>query len=138
MLVAPEKKFLIFVGHAEAFAIYRELKGTRARRPLPHDLVANVIRGFDIEVRSVVISSIVDSTFCATLHLRQQSGATASRHELRLDLRASDAMIIALKTGQSLFTTSAVLEKVEDVTELLGTPGEESGGPEALEGGLDA
>ncbi|MEZ6194318.1 MAG: bifunctional nuclease family protein [Planctomycetota bacterium] len=134
VLRTAEKTFLIFVGHAEAFAIFRELKGTRSRRPLPHDLMASVLRGFEIDVGRVAISSIVDSTFCATLLLRQAPAVGEARRELRLDLRASDAMILALKSGRELFVTEAVLSQVEDVSELLGSAddADESG----FEGGL--
>jgi uncharacterized protein len=135
VLTAETKTFLIFVGHAEALALYREMKGTRSRRPLPHDVLRSVFLGFDIEVARVVISSIVDSTFCATMHLRQQGAVSSSRRELRLDLRASDAMIVALKTGQGLYTTPSVLEQVEDVSELLGAAGGD-GGADVFEGGL--
>lgn len=137
VLRADGKTFLIFVGHAEAITLYRELKGRRSRRPLPHDVLRSVFVGFDIEVARVVVSSIVDSTFCATLHLRQPGAVSNARRELRLDLRASDAMIIALKTGQGLFTTRAVLDQVEDVTALLGAASE-GDEPEAFEGGMGA
>lgn len=123
VLEAPDKTFLIFVGQAEAFAIYRELKGTPTRRPLSHDLLANILQGFDIRVAKVAISSIVESTFCATLLLVQDADPEATgparRRELRLDLRASDAMIVALKAKHPLFATRDVVDQVEDVSELL-------------------
>ena len=128
VLRAPTKLFFIFVGHAEALAIYRELKDARSRRPLPHDLVVNLLRGFELTMVSVAISSIVDGTFCATLLVRQEASAGARARELRLDVRASDAMILALKCGRQLWATTAVIDTVEDVTEILRGTDENDGG----------
>ncbi len=124
VLKAPEKSFLIFVGRPEVMALYRELKGVESQRPMPHDVVANLLRAFDIEVRGVVVSSIVENVFCATLLLRQALPGD-QRNEVRLDLRASDAMIVALKMGLPLYCSREVLDEVRDVTADL--PPEEEG-----------
>ena len=115
---ADEKSFLIYVGQPEVVAIFRELKGVGAQRPMSHDMLVNILTGFDIEVKMVVISSIVDNVFCATLVL-SQSVPDGGRNEVRLDVRASDAMIVALKTGSQLWVTAEVLEQVDDVTPML-------------------
>ena len=122
VLRAENKSFLIFVGQPEVVAIFRELHDESVQRPMPHDVVANVIRAFDIEIRLIVISSIVESVFCATLLLaRQRADATdgIEKDEVRLDLRASDAMILALKTHNPLWVARDVLDQVEDVTPAL-------------------
>ncbi|HGY91063.1 MAG TPA: bifunctional nuclease family protein [Planctomycetes bacterium] len=118
---AEGRAFLIFVGQPEVVTIYRELKGETTPRPMPHDLVVNLMQGFDIEVRLVVISAIVDNVFCATLLMARRDDDESSElsHEVRLDLRASDAMIIALKTGSELYVTREVLEQTEDVSQML-------------------
>ncbi len=118
---AEGRAFLIFVGQPEVVTIYRELKGETTPRPMPHDLVVNLMHGFDIEVRLVVISAIVDNVFCATLLMARPDDDESSglSHEVRLDLRASDAMIIALKTGSQLHVTREVLEQTEDVSQML-------------------
>ncbi len=118
---AEGRAFLIFVGQPEVVTIYRELKGEATPRPMPHDLVVNLMRGFDIDVRLVVISAIVDNVFCATLLMAQRDDDESSElsREVRLDLRASDAMIIALKTGSELYVTREVLEQTEDVSQML-------------------
>ncbi|MEE9391228.1 MAG: bifunctional nuclease domain-containing protein [Planctomycetota bacterium] len=120
------KVFLIFVGHAEAFTIYRDLKDSKPRRPLAHDLLMNIIGGFDIRVDQVVISSIVDNTFCATVFLSQEfrGSSEGERQVLRLDSRASDAMILAIKSECEFLVTSNVLDQVEDVTDLLDAAGD--------------
>jgi uncharacterized protein len=119
---SDEKAFLIYVGEPEAVAIFREMKGYSVQRPLPHDLVLNVFTAFGIKVRGVAISSIVQQIFCATLMLTQEIEGAADgmkRNEVRLDLRASDAMILALKQKVQLFASREVIDQVEDVTPLL-------------------
>ena len=122
----PQKVFLIFVGPAEAFTIYRDLKDSKPRRPLAHDLLMNIIGGFDVGVDKVVISSIVNNTFCGTVFLSQEYRGSdeGERQVLRLDSRASDAMILAIKSECELLVTSTVLDQVEDVTELLEAAGD--------------
>lgn len=115
---AEEKAFLIYVGKPEVFAIFRELKGVPPQRPMSHEMLCNVLTGFDIEVKMVVISSIVENVFCATLVL-SRTDRDGERSEVRLDTRASDAMIVALKTGSQLWVTHEVLDQVEDVTAML-------------------
>ena len=122
VLRADSKAFLIYVGQVEAVAIHRELLGERSQRPLPHDLARNILTAFDIEVRKIVVSSIVNDVFCATLLLTQVSpfgGESPHRTEVRLDLRASDAMILALKSGSDIWVTQDVLDKVQDVAMFL-------------------
>jgi bifunctional DNase/RNase len=120
-LVGRTKAFVVFVGLFEATAIVKELQKQTTIRPLTHDLLHNILLGFDIEVKRVMISKIVDNTFCATLVLEQkmmdESGQfTGKRHEVRIDARASDSIIIALKTGKEIWVTQEVYQKVEDVS----------------------
>ncbi len=118
VLVAEGKSFLIYVGLNEASAIVRELQGERPDRPLTHDLLAYVLTGFDIAVTNVVVSSIVNGVFCATVVLAQ-SRPDGTRAEVRLDARASDSLVLALKSKAALLVTRRVLDEVEDVASLL-------------------
>lgn len=136
VLKCDQKRFLIFVGRPEATAIYRELKGEEPQRPFAHDLMKGILDGFDVRVRMIAVSSIVKNVFCATLLLRQDSGEEP-RREVRLDLRASDAIVMALKCGADLYATDAVIESVEDVTELLEQADEFGGLPEGDDFGED-
>lgn len=129
VLRCDEKAFLIFVGEHEAVAIFRELRGLKVQRPLPHDLVMNVMTAFDISARTIAISSIVQNVFCATLLLTQEvEGGTSERNEVRIDLRASDAIIMSQKLGKDLFVSREVLDQVDDVTPLLSDADDYSGG----------
>ena len=120
VLEASDKKFLIFVGPYEAEAIKREMRGTKVERPLTHDVVAYVMTGFDINVAKVVVSSIVSNIFCATLVLnRARDDNPDAKDEVRLDIRASDAIILALKTDNQIWISRQVIDAVEDVSDAL-------------------
>ena len=126
ILSHPLKSFVIYIGIFEATAIINELHRQRSPRPLTHDLIHNVFLGFDIAVRRVVISSLVDSTFCATLFLEQKLGDAGGawegkRNEVRIDARASDSIVIALKERCELYVARKVFDVVEDVSPHLPT-----------------
>jgi len=141
VLAHPEKKFLIFVGPAEGAAVQRELSQQRADRPATHDLLDYVMKGFDIEVKKVVVSTIMNNVFCATLILTQKAQGGGPSHEVRLDARASDSIVIALKAGVPLQVTRRVLDAVEDATknleEGIGKAEEDVLGDEDAEGQSD-
>jgi hypothetical protein len=131
VLLGNEKKtFVVFVGFYEAAALIREINGDSPARPLTHELIQNVFLGFDVEVKRVVISSIIENTFCATLVLQQRvvdgTEWTGKRNEVRIDARPSDCLVLALKNNVDIFVTEEVFEQVQDVskmtTEAEGTP----------------
>src|SRR4029450_7850637 len=72
VLLGNEKKtFVVFVGFFEAAALIREINHEIPARPLTHELIQTIFLGFDVHVKHVVISSILENTFCATLILEQ-------------------------------------------------------------------
>jgi uncharacterized protein len=111
------KRFLIFVGPFEGAAVKRELAEERAERPLTHDLLDNVLKGFDVSVAKVVVSALVNEVFCATITLVRDPGEGEPRTEVRLDARASDAVVVALKAKAPLYVTRRVFDAVSDMTE---------------------
>lgn len=111
------KKFFIFVGPFEGAAVRRELEGESSERPMTHDLLDFVLRGFDVVVAKVVISALLNDVFCATITLTRGTGAATE--EVRLDARASDSLVVALKAKAPLFVTRRVFDAVEDASEHL-------------------
>jgi bifunctional DNase/RNase len=128
LLGNDQKTFVMFIGIYEGAAIIRELNGETPARPLTHELMSYVMSGFDIEVKQIVISDIVDNTFCATLILEQKctNGGgefNGKRNEVRIDARPSDCLVIALKEKKEIYATQAVLDKVRDISEEIGSFG---------------
>ncbi len=134
LLGNDDKTFVMFIGTYEGAAILRELNEEPPPRPMTHDLLANVLLGFDITIKRIVISSIVDNTFCAMLVLEQKckdgdSEWNGKRNEVHIDARPSDCLVLALKSDVEIFATEAVLAKVHDVSEGIqpGSPKSQGG-----------
>ena len=123
LLGNQEKSFVVFIGQSEAHALRRETEGERTERPMTHDLLQSVLLGFDVSIRQIVITQILDGAFCATLILEQQvadkEGEWAGRrNEVRIDARPSDCFVLALKTGTKIEVTREVFDQVADVSHL--------------------
>ena len=93
----------IWVGIFEANAIALEIEKTAMPRPMTHDLLANLIRTLDGEVRRVVITELKDDVFYALIWM-EQGGELIS-----LDARPSDALALALRTDCPIFLSAQVL-----------------------------
>lgn len=124
LLGNDEKIFLVFIGFYEATALLREMKSEPAARPLTHDLIQSVFIGFDLTIKQIIISDIIDNAFCATLILEQRvhdsDGAwSGRRNEVRIDARPSDCLVLAMKNGSDIYVTEDVLEQVQDFAHLL-------------------
>jgi bifunctional DNase/RNase len=123
LLGNEQKTFVVFVGFYEAAALIREINRETPARPLTHELLQNVFLGFDVEVKQVIISTIIDNTFCATLILQQQlRGETGEwvgrRNEVRIDARPSDCLVLALKNKLDILVTEEVFQQVQDVSQM--------------------
>jgi bifunctional DNase/RNase len=145
LLGNEQKTFVMFIGTYEGAAILRELNQEPPPRPMTHDLLANVLLGFDITIKKIIISSIVNDTFCAMLVLEQpckdeNDEWNGKRNEVHIDARPSDCLVLALKNGVEIFATQAVLDQVNDISEGMGAAGagpkspkpSSSGGPFGL------
>ncbi|MGE3165308.1 MAG: bifunctional nuclease family protein [Planctomycetota bacterium] len=124
LLGNEDKTFLIFIGLYEATALLREMRHETAARPLTHDLIQSMLLGFDLTIKKVIVSDIVDNAFCATLILEQQQSASdgalvGHRNEVRIDARPSDCLVLAVKNSSDIFVTDDVLEQVQDFSQLL-------------------
>ena len=104
--VDGERKFPIMIGIFEATSIDRRIKDIPRPRPLTHDLIVNTIQSLGAEMDSVVISSLKDHTYFASLKLKVGDGL------VEVDARPSDAIAVAVTSNPSLpiFVDEAVLE----------------------------
>jgi len=104
-----EEVLPIWVGIFEANAIAMQMEKITSPRPMTHDLIKNILLGFHLNLEKIVINDLRESTFYATLHLKQNGSA----HEI--DARPSDAIALALRTGAPIFVEKDVLEKAKNV-----------------------
>jgi uncharacterized protein len=94
----------IWVGIFEANAIALELEKTALPRPMTHDLLQNMARSLNAEVRKVVVSELRDDTFYAVIWM-DQAGETVT-----MDARPSDAIALALRWDCPIYVNRDVLE----------------------------
>ncbi len=119
------KVFVINVEPAMGRIIRDFLSKTPKERPLTHDLIANVLKGFSITVERVVITELRNSTYYARLILHQQN--ELARKIVEIDARPSDCLAIATAQKRPIFVSGPLFEQVEDMTEVLDKINENGG-----------
>lgn len=93
------------VSESQALSIYRALTGRIGRRPGTHDLLRDVLRGYEINTSGVVVHSMRNGTYYADLYLRKKGRV------LKLDVRPSDGIATALRTRAPVYVKKDLLEK---------------------------
>ena len=123
-----EKVFIIQVETNMAQVIGNFLRDAPKERPLTHDLLADVFRGFGIEVERVVITELKNSTYFARMILKMENEVDTKIVEL--DARPSDCLAIASAQKVPVYVSNSLFEEVEDMSDYLDQineiPGEES------------
>ena len=120
-----EKVFVIQVEHNMGNVIGMFLRQTPKERPLTHDLIANILQGFNITVERAIITDLKNSTYFARLILQQQN--ELGRKLVEIDARPSDCLAIATAQKRPLYVATALFEQVEDMSEVLDRINEEGG-----------
>jgi bifunctional DNase/RNase len=111
------KVFVINVEPAMGQVIEMFLRQTPKERPLTHDLMANMLKGFNISVDRVVITDLKNSTYYARLILNQQN--EVARKILEIDARPSDCIALATAQKRPIYVTTSLFEQLEDMSEVL-------------------
>jgi bifunctional DNase/RNase len=96
----------IWIGVCEANAIAIKLEGVEVPRPLTHDLIGSLIRHLGFKLDHVLIHSLDEAVYLASVHLSNSAG---ERYEV--DARPSDAIAIALRADADVLVDSSVLER---------------------------
>ncbi|MDZ4744804.1 MAG: bifunctional nuclease family protein [bacterium] len=107
--VEGPRRLPIVIGPAEAQAIVTELEGHHPPRPMTHDLLKNVIVTLGAQLREVIITSLNEGTFYATLVL-DYGGQ-------EIDARPSDAIALAVRFGTPIYVSDDVLRTAGFSTE---------------------
>lgn len=102
-----EKRALfIWIGLAEARAIYAELEGVVAQRPLTHDLLEKIILKTNGGIRQIVVTHTRDNIYYATIVLQREDNL------IEIDARPSDAIVMALKFNAPVYVSRDLFEKM--------------------------
>ncbi len=112
-----EKVFVISVDPNMAQIISMYLKDQRTERPLTHELVQHIFKGFGISVERIIITDLRNSTYFARLILQQEN--ELGRKLVELDARPSDCLALATAQRKPIFVAATLWEKVEDMSEAL-------------------
>ena len=112
-----EKVFIIQVEAAMAQVIGNFLSEAPKERPLTHDLMSDVFKGFDIEVERVVVTELKNSTYFARMILKMENELGVKIVEL--DARPSDCLAIAVSQKVPVYVTDSLFEEAEDMSEVL-------------------
>jgi bifunctional DNase/RNase len=99
----------IWIGVFEANAIALRLEAVEPPRPMTHDLLRSLLEQLGGRVEKIVISDLRESTFFATIHIRNHESSLA------IDARPSDAIALALRTESPIFVLRSVLDKAQAV-----------------------
>src|SRR5690242_1289723 len=101
-----EKRYLpIWIGVAEATAIFIKLSDQTIARPMTHDLMKSVVETLRAKVVRVLVNDINQHTFFARIFLEIPS----TGDKLDVDARPSDAIALALRTGAPIFVAEKVV-----------------------------
>ena len=112
-----EKVFVIQVEHNMGAVIGMFLRDTPKERPLTHDLINSIFKGFNVTVERAIITELKNSTYFARLILQQQN--ELGRKIVEIDARPSDCIAIATAQKKPLFVTSSLFNQVEDMSKWL-------------------
>ena len=123
--VDGKRKLPVVIGEFEAQSIAVNLdKDIKPQRPFTHDLFKNFAYRFDIAIKRVIITKLVDGVFYSSLICERD------KIEEIIDSRTSDAVSLALRFKAPIYTHESVLEKAGVVFEkgelpTQGTPDDE-------------
>lgn len=120
-----EKVFVIQVEHNMGAVIGMFLRDTPKERPLTHDLMNSVLKGFNITVERAVITEMKASTYYARLILQQDN--ELGRKLVEIDARPSDCLALATAQKKPLFVTTSLFNQVDDMTKWLDEINENGG-----------
>ena len=112
-----DKTFVIYVDPSVGSAISMTINGVKKERPLTHDLIASIFKGFNIKVERAIITDLKNSTYFARLILQQDN--ELGRKIVEIDARPSDCLALVTAQKRPLFVAKSLFESVEDMSKWL-------------------
>lgn len=112
---AQDKRFAIYTEPSVGRILQMYLTGTPKPRPLTHDLINSICKGWNLSVRQVVINDVQDTTYFARLFLEQI--VEDMHYIVEIDARPSDCITLALMNNAPVYCTREVLAKTVPITD---------------------
>lgn len=101
----------IVVGTPEAHAIQVGILEEKLGRPMTHDLLVNILAGFNGKLESLSIYKLENETFFAHLNINQMNENGDLVQVLRIDSRPSDGIAMAVRAKCPIFVAAEVMDK---------------------------
>jgi bifunctional DNase/RNase len=121
-----ENVFVSQVEHNMGAVIGMFLRDTPKERPLTHDLIASILKGFNVSVERAIITELKNSTYFARLILQQEN--ELGRKIVEIDARPSDCLALVTAQKRPLFVATTLFHQVEDMSKWLEEINENGGG----------
>jgi hypothetical protein len=121
------RRLPIVIGGFEAQAIAVALERMHPSRPLTHDLFANFMAAYNVELTEVIIYKLEEGIFYAKLVCNNNGDIT------EIDSRTSDALAMAVRAGCKIHTYETIMEtaglSIEQTEGQILPSGESKGSP---------
>ena len=102
--IKGSRRLPIVIGASEAQAIAVAFENMPPARPLTHDLMKSVLETFEINLKEVVITNLMDGIFYSKLICEQHG------ESYEIDSRTSDAIALALRFSCPIYIYGSILE----------------------------
>ena len=112
-----QKVFVIQVEHNMGVVISMFLRDTPKERPLTHDLITSMFKGFNITIERAIITELKNSTYFARLVLQQNN--ELGRKIIEIDARPSDCLALVTAQKRPLFVSATLFNQAEDMSKWL-------------------
>ncbi|MBI4895697.1 MAG: bifunctional nuclease family protein [Candidatus Aenigmarchaeota archaeon] len=89
-----------------ALALFNALNNKTAERPDIYESTASVLQSFNIKLEAVLVHKVDESVYYADSYFR------IGNKILQLDMKPSDAMTVALRTGSPIYYKQELFDKV--------------------------
>lgn len=104
-----EKKFAIYTEPSIGRTMQIHLSEEGNPRPLTHDFITRILKGFEIKIKKIIINDVQDTIYFARIFLEKTLGQET--HLVEIDARPSDCITLALIQDVPFFCTREVLDK---------------------------
>lgn len=99
----------IWVGAFEAHAIIIGIKKNCLLRPLPYDIMKDMLKRLKLKHEKVIVNDLKDNTFYALIELIKDG------QSIHIDSRPSDAIALAVRTGAPIMVSDEVIKKAKRI-----------------------
>lgn len=114
ILKANGKEFAIYTLPTTGLHI-EDILAKSEKRPQTHAFLDTILEGFDISIKKVILTDVIDNVYFSKILLSKKGKETEDI--LEIDARPSDALLLALKHDTEVLCSQKVLDVSPDYCE---------------------